>query len=102
MNDKNAIRDAVTAAIIDINQTLPSDRQISTTPEAALYGPQGMMDSLTLTLLIVAVEQKIEQNFSQSITLLDYSLGLGENHVFSSIDALGEHIYSLLNSNTHA
>lgn len=102
MDYKIKIKDAITAAVIEINQTLSHDRQISTDPDAPLYGPQGVVDSLTLTLLIVAIEQKIEQTLSVSVTLIDYSMGLGEQNPFSSIHALSDHIVALMSSRNYA
>lgn len=94
----NAVSAAVKAAITEINETLPRDRKISTVDDAPLYGPSGVVDSLTLTLLIVAIEQKIEQNLHCTISLVDLSMVADGNHAFRTTAALAEHITSLIGS----
>ena len=87
---------AVVGAIEEINQTLPDGQHISVQPEASLYGAQGHVDSLTLTLLIVAIEQKIEESLQTTVSLVDYSTGLGESNPFSNINTLCEYIAQLI------
>ena len=95
MPDKEQILKIILEAIDDINATLPADRQISKDPQAVLYGPQGVVDSLVLTLLIVALEQKIEQCFHAPISLIGQSTAPG-NNPFDNIHALQEYIAYLM------
>ncbi len=92
----DAIISVITAAINEINETLPRDRKISLQPAAALYGPEGVVDSLTLTLLIVAIEQKIEHAFQRTISLMDFSMLSDDHHAFKNISTLASHIISLI------
>ena len=98
MDDQAKITAAIISAISDVNQTLPLSRKMSLDPQALLYGPQGTLDSLTLTLLIVAIEQKVEQDLHKMITLVQYSTDAGPATPFRSIAALTEHILSLMGS----
>ena len=93
---------AITQAILEVNQTLPKDQKISTDLDAPLYGPQGLVDSVTLVLLIVAIEQKIEESLQVTIVLGDYAAGLGEYNPFKNIKTLCEHIAVLINSGNYA
>jgi len=93
MDQKSQITSAVIDAINEVNQTLPDDHKISTQAHDALYGPPSSVDSLTITLLIVAVEQKIEQSMGHVITLVDYSVGLSP---LKSITTLCEYISLLI------
>ncbi|MEI6437398.1 MAG: acyl carrier protein [Candidatus Omnitrophota bacterium] len=95
MPDRDQITVAIKAAISDINETLPRDRKISADENAPLYGPAGVIDSLTLTLLIVAVEQKVEQQLHRSVSLVDVSLVSGSDNSFQTIASLADHIQSL-------
>ena len=95
MADKKLILEAIFAAIDDINETLPENRKISKDPQTILYGPQGVIDSLTLTLLIVAVEQKIGQSLHASISLIDQTDASNDN-AFHNIKILQSHIELLL------
>ena len=99
MPPRETIVSAIKAAINDINETLPRDRKISTADDAALYGSGGVIDSLTLTLLIVAVEQKIEQSLHYTISLVDMSIVAEENNAFRNITTLADHISSLIGQN---
>ena len=99
MDNKTQITAAIIEAIIEVNQTLPGERQISTQINDDLYVPPGTIDSLTVTLLIVAVEQKIEQSMGHVVTLVDYSVGLSP---LKSIATLGEYISSLIEQKNHA
>ena len=92
---------AITAAIDEVNQTLP-DQKISIQPDVPLYGQQGVVDSLTLTLLIVAIEQKIEESLQTSVSLVDYSTGLGEDNPFRNINTLCDYIIVLMGPKDHA
>jgi acyl carrier protein len=95
MTEKNLILEAIFESIDDINETLPRSNKISKDPEALLYAPQGTLDSLTLTLLIVAVEQKIEQKLHASISLIDQTTA-SEDNAFHNIKTLQSHIEELI------
>ena len=96
MDTKSKMMAVITDAIIEVNQTLPEDKKISLEPDAQLYGPQGNIDSLTLTLLIVAIEQNMEQAMQVAISLVDYSTGLGQNNPFLSIHSLADYLITLM------
>lgn len=91
----------VKAAIGQINETLPQAQKIDLSDDAPLY-PQGPLDSLTLTLLIVALEQKVEQAFGVSISLVEQSMISDENNVFRTIATLTSHIDQLIQQKKHA
>jgi len=95
MADKELILESIFEAIDDINDTLPSEGKISKDPQVVLYGPQGIIDSLTLTLLIVAIEQKIEQKLHASISLVDQTTASQDN-AFQNINTLQDHIEQLM------
>ncbi len=99
MSPREAVISAIKTAINDINETLPRDRKIGLADDAALYGPAGVIDSLTLTLLIVAVEQKIEQSLHRTISLVDMSIVTEDNNAFRNIATLASHILSLIGPN---
>ena len=95
MAEKKLIFEAIIEAIDDINETLGAGQKISKDPKVPLYGPQGVVDSLTLTLLIVAIEQKIEQKLHASISLIDQTIASGDN-AFHDIHTLQNHIEQLI------
>ncbi len=99
MDNKSQILSAIIEAIKEVNQTLPLERQITTDLQAPLYGPPSPVDSLTVTLLIVAIEQKIEQSMGKVVTLVDYSVGLSP---LKNIHTLLEYIASLIERDSYA
>lgn len=98
MDSQEKIISTIRSAITEVNQTLPPDRKMSLDINNPLYGPQGSVDSLTLTLLIVAIEQKLEQDLQKTVTLVQYSMDAGPDNPFSSIARLTDHIMSLTGS----
>ena len=95
MAEKRLILEAILESIDAINETLPREGKISKEPQALIYGPQGVVDSLTLTLLIVAIEQKVEQKLHASISLVDQTTTSGDN-AFHNINTLESHIQRLI------
>ncbi len=99
MDNKSKIIAAITDAITEVNQTLPKDRQMGTGLNDALYGAPSTVDSLTATLLIVAIEQQIEQSMGLVVTLVDYSVGLSP---LKNIATLSDYISSLIEQKNYA
>jgi hypothetical protein len=99
MDQRSQIIAAIIDAINEVNQMLPAERKMSTQVDAPLYGPPSSVDSLTVTLLIVAIEQKIEQSMGQVITLVDYSVGLSP---LKNITTLCEYISTLIEKKQYA
>ena len=62
----------------------------------ALYGKNGVLDSLGLVNLIVAVEQAVEDRFDCSITLADERALSQENSPFATVRSLAEYLSLLL------
>ena len=56
-------------AIDEINTQLSGDQRLEKTPTNALYGDKGKLDSLSLVNFIVAVEQKLHDEFGYPVTL---------------------------------
>jgi len=96
MITQDNIQESIYQAIDAINETLPADKQITKTEETVLFDASGAIDSLELTLLIVAIEQKIEQNFSARIVLADETTMSAEHSPFRTIKDLTAHIAQLM------
>ncbi len=72
--------------------------QLPLTPDLQLVGVESSLDSLGLLNLIVAIENALQQEFSQSISLSDLS-DLGDtNGPFRSLQSLAEHVLHLTGS----
>ena len=102
MSDQTRIMNVVFSAIDDINETLPESRRFSKKPEAVLFDPGGTMDSLGLTIFIVAIEQKIEQEFDLSMSSAgDYKM-FDEDSPFRTVQSLVSYIDLLLKNKANA
>lgn len=61
------------------------------TPETRLFGEDGVLDSMGLVTLVVAVEQAIEDEFGRSIGLADEKALSRKRSPYRSVDALAEY-----------
>jgi len=96
LNHEERVLTAIYKAFDQVNETLPKEKHIEKTPETILLGAEGAIDSLGLTILIVAIEQKIEDEFGAVITLVDASTMSEEHSPFQSVGKLAAHISLLL------
>ncbi len=96
MVNKKDVLEAIFQAISGVNETLPTYKKIEKLPETALFGVSSTIDSLELTLLIVAIEQKIVEVLGQRITLVDHNTMSEEKSPFLTIQTLVDYITVLL------
>ena len=102
MIDQEHLINIVFSAIDEINETLPADKRFSKTMQTVLFDPGGHIDSLGLTMFIVALEQKIEQEFQSPVILAgEYSMS-DENSPFRSVQSLVNHIERQLENKINA
>ncbi len=66
------------------------------TTETKLYGEEGLLDSLRLVALIVAVEQAIEDEYGCAVTLADEKAMSLRHSPFRSIGSLADYAESLI------
>jgi acyl carrier protein len=79
-------------AIDELNGELPVERRVEKSPEAALFGRDGRLDSLGLVRLIVAVEQRIEDELSVGVTLADERAVSQRASPFRTVAALAAYV----------
>ncbi len=68
--------------------------------DTTLFGQKAAVDSIGLVTIIVATEQKIEEEFGNAITLADERAMSQKNSPFLTIGTLAGYINDLLNGNT--
>ncbi len=93
---RKQIEQAVFLAIDEINEELPEAGRIERTSDAKLFGREGVLDSLGLVNLIVAVEQAVEDELEITITLADEKAISQKNSPFRSVESLVDYIESLI------
>jgi len=94
------LRETLLALIIkaasELNLQLENKIPVERGVDAPLYGQNGVLDSVGLVSLLVAVEQAIEDETGVSITLANERAMSQKRSPFGSIGALVEYAESLI------
>ena len=93
------ILDLIYSSIDNINELLSDDMKLSKDRKTPLYGEQGSLDSISLINLIVAVEESIEEELGESITLANEKAMSLEHSPFRNVGSLCDYIISILKEN---
>ena len=80
----------------EFNAELPSGLKLRKSMDTVLYGPLGQLDSLKLVEIIVAVEQHVEAEFGQTVTLADERAMSQRSSPFATVASLAAYIDELL------
>lgn len=83
-------------AIDELNPQLPPERRLEKSPETALFGRAGRLDSLGLVNLIVAVEQAAEDELAVSVVLADEKAMSQRTSPFRTVGALAAYVRARL------
>lgn len=91
------MQDKIIALIIETANELGSselslDDEIG--PDTRLFGSSGVLDSMGLVTLVVAVEQAIEDRFGRSVALADEKALSQERSPYRSVSSLAEYALS--------
>lgn len=90
------IREIIFQVIDEVNESLTDDKKIRKSADGVLYGPDGGLDSLGLTIFIVALEQKLERELGLTVSLTEGMMTAPEESPLRSMNALIEHLSCLL------
>lgn len=91
-----AIVDSVFGAIDELNPQLEQRQQVVKDEATKLFGNGSTLDSLGLVNLILAVEQRISDDFEAAVTLADERAMSRRNSPFRSVESLIDYIEELL------
>ena len=93
-------RDKIIQTIFDVidelKQQVPVIQQLDKSVDTVLFGKSGQLDSLGLVNLIVATEQKIEEELGVAMTLADEKALSRKSSPFRTIGTLADYISLLL------
>lgn len=88
--------DRITRAIFDaideVNEQLSEGSRLEKSGDTVLYDRSGKLDSLGLVNLIVATEQKIEDEFDVAVILADEKAVSQENSPFKTVGSFAKYI----------
>jgi len=83
-------------AIDELNPQLPPERRLEKSPETAVFGSAGRLDSLGLVNLIVAIEQAVENELAVSVVLADEKAISQRSSPFRTVGALAAYVRARL------
>lgn len=96
MQDRSKIIEIIFSVIEEMNEDTPDDKKIELSEQSVLFGKSGKLDSLGLVNLIVAVEQKVDDDLGVTISLTDEKAMSQKNSPFLTVTSLVDYIQSLL------
>lgn len=96
MQEKEKIIRVIFDMVDGFNEQLSENLPLEKFVDTALLGKSSVIDSLALVSLIVATEQKLQEEFGLSVTLVDENAMSEEDSPFRTIGTLVDHIYLLL------
>ena len=96
MTSKEQVQRIVFDTIDEINEQLPQENQLIKAEDTILVGKNGELDSLGLVNLIVATEQRIEDELDISVNLADEKAMSQEVSPFLTVKTLMGYITQLL------
>ena len=95
MSKKEKIVKIILEEVGILNEYLPESQQLELSPQTVLFGEEGSLDSHALVNLIVAVEERIEEDFDTTISLADERALSQTESPFRTISTLADYINSL-------
>ena len=96
MNENETIIQILFDVIDEVNQEFPEEQRLEKSIDTVLFGKSGKLDSLGLVNLIVAIEQRIEEEFRVLITLADERAISQKHSPFRTLGTLADYISLLL------
>lgn len=94
--DKSDVSELIYEVIDELNDQSVTDEPLAKSPDTVLYGDNGGLDSLGLVHLVTITEQKIEDRFGKSVSLVDDQSITSENGPFHSVRTLTEYVKGLV------
>lgn len=95
MANENTKEILINIVIEEIKALIDNNENLNET--TVLLGAEGILDSMGLVSLIVAVEQDVEDKFGKEITIADAKAMSQKNSPFKTVGSLANYIENLLN-----
>ena len=99
MIERQSVLSVIYEAIEELNQQLPLERRLACSPDTALFGDAGHLNSLNLVNLIVGVEQIVEETFNVGISLMDESADATVDNPFEDVETFSEFVRECISKN---
>lgn len=96
MVDKEKVTRLIFESIDEINEQRPREKKLAKQTDAVLFGEGGALDSLSLVTLVIAIEQRVQENFDITIELANEKAMSQKNSPFRSVKSLADYLSVLL------
>lgn len=93
MIDKDQLLKAIYEAIDEVNQQFPVDQHLEKALQTSLLGGKSKLDSLGFVTLVVAIEQKVEENLGAVINITDEVVVSHNEDPFETVGTLWDYIF---------
>ncbi len=94
------MRDKITAIVVksieELNETLDNKVDTNFVENTALYGENGVLDSIALVSLIISVEEKVQDELGVNIILANDQAMSQRNSPFLTIGSLSSYVKVLI------
>jgi hypothetical protein len=98
----HTIRDIIYAAIDGINEDRDENEFLPKSLDVVLAGESALLNSLQIVTLIAEVEEGVEENYCESLSLLEGMTELLGQHPSVTVSILLTHIAVLLEKSEYA
>ena len=96
MGDTDKVTSLIFEAVSECLEQIDLNRQTSLTPETALFGENSVLDSLGLVGVLVAVEEKVLDEFDRDLCVSDDRALSQPESPFRTVDSLRRYVDLLL------
>ncbi len=99
--DAGKIIEIIYSAVADLNHMLPTGNRLPVGEELksiSIYGPEGKLDSLGLINLISILEERIADELSTEVNLVNEEVASNDFDPFRSVTTLAEYVGSVVNN----
>jgi D-alanine--poly(phosphoribitol) ligase subunit 2 len=94
--DTEKVTQSIFGAIDEVNEQLPKEDKLEKSGSTGIFGSNGRLDSLGLVSLITTIEQRIEEDFGITVTILENIDELEDDNPFETVSALTNYLTSML------
>ena len=96
MPDSKKILELIFQVVDELNERLPEEERLEQSKETPLTGESAKLDSLKLVSLIVATEQKVQEEFNATVTIANERILDQKQSPLRTIETLADYISTLV------
>ena len=101
MSNHERITQLIFSGLDEINFQLEPDKVLEKSLDTVLFGKSAKLDSMALVTLIVAVEEKVEEEFGVLLTIADERALSQKNSPFRTVTIFADYISLLLKEHSN-